>query len=66
MLSGGAGVLTPPGDPGELADAVARLLTHAELRRSVVEQGTEAVEHFTPACMAEGVRSVYRSCVSFP
>jgi glycosyltransferase involved in cell wall biosynthesis len=66
MLHDGAGVLTRPGDPDALADAVARLLTETELRRSVVGQGTEAVEHFTPACMAAGVRSVYRSCVSFP
>jgi glycosyltransferase involved in cell wall biosynthesis len=66
MLQNGAGVLTQPGDPDALADAVARLLNHAELRRSVVQRGMEAVEHFTVARMAEGVRSVYRSCVSFP
>lgn len=66
MLQNGAGVLTQPGDPDALADAVARLLTHPELRRSVVERGAETVEHFTLARMADGVRSVYRSCVSFP
>jgi len=66
MLQNGAGVLTQPGDPEALADAVARLLTQVELRRSVVERGAEAVELFTVARMADGVRSVYRTCVPFP
>jgi L-malate glycosyltransferase len=66
MLQDGAGVLAPPGDPEALADAVARLLTEPGLALEVSARATAAVERFTARRMAEAVRSVYRSCVSFP
>jgi glycosyltransferase involved in cell wall biosynthesis len=66
MLQDGAGVLAPPNDPLALADAVARLLTEPGLGREVAGRATAAVERFTARRMAEAVRSVYRSCVSFP
>jgi L-malate glycosyltransferase len=66
MLQGGAGVLAPPGEPAALADAVARILTEPGLGREVAARATAIVEQFTARRMAEAVRSVYRSCVSFP
>lgn len=66
MLRDGAGVLAPPNDPEALADAVARLLTEPGLALEVARRATATVERFTARRMAEAVRSVYRSCVSFP
>lgn len=66
MLKGGAGVLAPPHDPEALADAVARLLLAPDFARETARLATVAVERFTARRMAEAVRSVYRSCVSFP
>ncbi len=66
MLQDGAGVLAPPNDPHALAYAVARLLTEPGLALEVAGRATVAVEQFTARRMAEAVRSVYRSCVSFP
>jgi glycosyltransferase involved in cell wall biosynthesis len=65
MLRDGAGVLAPPGDPAALADAVARLLGEPGMAAAVARRATAAVERFTARRMAEAVRSVYRSCVSF-
>jgi glycosyltransferase involved in cell wall biosynthesis len=66
MLRDGAGVLAPPNDPHALAHAVARLLTEPGLALEVAGRAADAVEQFTARRMAEAVRSVYRSCVSFP
>ena len=66
MLGDGAGVLAPPGDPDALADAVSRLLSEPGLARAVTERASLAVERFTAARMAAAVRSVYRSCASYP
>ncbi len=62
MLGGGAGLLAPPRDPGALADAVARILEHADVRASLAERGRVEVLRFTDERMADEVRSVYRSC----
>jgi L-malate glycosyltransferase len=66
MLEDGAGVLAPPRDPPALAEAVGHLLTDSDRAREVVARAAVAVERFTARRMAEAVRSVYRSCVSFP
>lgn len=66
LLQDGAGVLTPPGDPDDLAGAVGKLLKHPALASSVAERASAVVERFTAARMAEEVRSVYRSCAPFP
>ena len=62
MLGGGAGLLAPPRNPGALADAVARILEHSDVRASLVERGRVEVLRFTDERMADEVRSVYRSC----
>lgn len=66
MLQDGAGVLAPPNDPAALATAVDRLLTEPGLALDVARRATATVERFTARRMAAAVRSVYRSCVSFP
>lgn len=65
MLGDGAGVLTPPGDPAALADAMARLLSDPGLARSVTQRARVTAERFNAARMAEAVLAVYRSCDSF-
>ena len=61
MLSGGAGLLSPPGDPTALAGSVDRLLREPELRENLRRAASNRVEQFSAAAMANGVLSVYRS-----
>jgi glycosyltransferase involved in cell wall biosynthesis len=61
MLSGGAGLLSPPGNSLALADSVERLLQEPALRDSTLRKATEQVEQFTAIAMANQVLSVYRS-----
>jgi glycosyltransferase involved in cell wall biosynthesis len=65
MLQQGAGILVPPRNAEALAGAVQRILSDADLRRSLVERASRAVERFSADRMAAEVRSVYRSCVPF-
>jgi glycosyltransferase involved in cell wall biosynthesis len=66
MLDHGGGLLAPPNDPQALAEVVVQLLTQPEQVARVRAQATTTVAGFSAQQMAEGVRSVYRSCVSFP
>ena len=61
MLSGGAGLLSPPRDPQGLARSVERLLQEPELRDSTRRAASERLQDFTATAMANGVLSVYRS-----
>ncbi len=61
MLSGGAGLLSEPGNAPALAASVDRLLREGPLRESVRRAATEKVAEFSAEAMANGVLSVYRS-----
>jgi L-malate glycosyltransferase len=61
MLSEGAGLLSPPGNPAALADSVDRLLGDPALRESTRQRASERVGRFSAESMANGVLSVYRS-----
>ena len=61
LVGDGAGVLVPPGDPGALAAAVARMLDDGELRARCIAAGRARVERYTVRRMAEGMRAVYDS-----
>jgi glycosyltransferase involved in cell wall biosynthesis len=61
MLSQGAGLVVPPGDPAALADAVARVIEDSDLRGYMVERAQTEVLRFTDRRMAEEIGSVYRS-----
>ena len=65
MLGHEAGLLAPPNDPAALAEVVLQLLTQPAEAARVRAQAAATVERFSARQMAEGVRSVYRSCVSF-
>jgi L-malate glycosyltransferase len=61
LLDGGAGLLVPPGNAGELAEAVRRVLTEPDLRGSLVQTACGEIIHYSSSGMAERVLSVYRS-----
>jgi glycosyltransferase involved in cell wall biosynthesis len=61
MLGAGAGLLSPPGDSGALAQSVQRILEDPALVRGLIREAQNQVEQFSATAMAEGVLSVYRS-----
>lgn len=66
VQQGETGWLTPPGDPGALAEAIrtVRALPD-EARQAVVARAyAHAVEHFSPAAMVRGVSEVLAGVVS--
>jgi glycosyltransferase involved in cell wall biosynthesis len=62
LLASGSGLLVNPGDPGELAAAVERVLGDPVLRQRLTLKAREEVGKFSVNTMAERVLSVYRSC----
>jgi glycosyltransferase involved in cell wall biosynthesis len=55
------GLLVPPGDADELADALIRLLESADLRHRMGRAGREVIERgFSVDRMVEGNLAVYR------
>lgn len=66
MLSGGAGLLTPPGDAAALAAAVVAILEDTTLRETLQKTAAATVSRFHARRMAEQVQSVYRSCIYRP
>lgn len=61
MLSGGAGLLSPPGDGPALGASVLRLLRDPATRETVARAARETLPRFTARAMADGVLRVYRS-----
>jgi glycosyltransferase involved in cell wall biosynthesis len=62
LLGQGGGVMVEPGDPGQLASAVRRVLGNTGLRQQLAERGKKELGRFSPGTVAEQVLSVYRSC----
>jgi glycosyltransferase involved in cell wall biosynthesis len=63
MLSGGAGLLSAPGDSAALARSAIRILADPLLRKTLVQTAQDRVEQFSATAMADGVLGVYRSIV---
>lgn len=62
--AGGGGVLVPPGDSKALSEALAALLHDPDRRRTLGEQGREAVRRqFTDDAMADRMVEVYEGVV---
>jgi len=60
---GDAGILLPPDDVDAWAEAMARVHTDDDLRRSMVERGRSWSERFTWARAARETAAVYRACL---
>lgn len=54
------GLLTPPGDPPALADALLRLLADPDLARRMGEAGRAGVDEFGAVRMVEQIAELYR------
>ncbi len=64
---GKTGYVVPPGNAGELANAIQLLLSNARLREEMGEAGRMRVEqHFTSTRMAEAMLQVYQEMLSEP
>jgi glycosyltransferase involved in cell wall biosynthesis len=65
VADGVSGLLTPPGDPAALADALHRLLADADLRHRLGAAGRARIlAEFSVDAMVEGNLAVYRQILS--
>jgi glycosyltransferase involved in cell wall biosynthesis len=62
LLASGGGLLVEAGNPGQLADAVHRVIQDPDLGRRLARTAQMEVAKFSVGAMAEQVLSVYRSC----
>lgn len=61
LTDGEEGILVPPKEPEPFADALVRLLSDPELRRTMGKKGRERViAHFSPMQQARHVEQIYR------
>ena len=60
---GDGGLLVAPDDPEELAFALARVLTDAELASSLIRRGDARVSHYTWDATVDGIVDLYRRAV---
>lgn len=65
LEDGVSGLLVPPGDPGQLAGALDRLLSDSTLRTRMGQAGRQrALTTFTIPAMTDAVEAVYRELVT--
>jgi glycosyltransferase involved in cell wall biosynthesis len=62
LLGGGAGLMVPARNPGELARTVRRMLGDPALRRELILVARNELRRFSVSAVAERVLTVYRSC----
>lgn len=65
-LAAGGGMLVPPGDPGALAQAVARVLDDPALHERLSGDGRAAAEGFSVTRLVSRTLDVYRSLAMTP
>jgi glycosyltransferase involved in cell wall biosynthesis len=66
LLTGGAGLLVPPGNPLALAEALGRVLTDALLRGAIVHEARARASEYDAPQLADRVAEVYRSALRTP
>jgi glycosyltransferase involved in cell wall biosynthesis len=59
VVDGVNGLLVPPGDEFRLAEAMARLLSDAELRAQLAAGAQERIQRFTSSAVVERLEAVY-------
>ncbi len=60
VVEGGSALLVRPGNPAELAEALARVLSDSGLRKRLAENGRASFEaRFSPEALTEALREIY-------
>lgn len=65
-VAGESAILVPPESPGELANAIRRLLSEPSLGRELVEKGARRAAQFTLEATAAALEPVYRAALEKP
>jgi phosphatidylinositol alpha-mannosyltransferase len=63
VRDGVTALLTPPGDPGAVADAIALVLTDEDLSKRLSDAGREAARHYSWDAVVGDIEAVYRAVV---
>lgn len=64
LNQGQCGLLTPPGDPAALAEALRRLLNDSALRKQLSTAAQSGLDHFTVDHMTDQVLTIYEELLS--
>jgi glycosyltransferase involved in cell wall biosynthesis len=61
VVVGGAGLIVPPGEPGELANAISTMLRSPSRRHRCSEQAMELAKQYSWEARAQKVRAIYEN-----